>query len=189
VQSTRTTKESLNAHKRSITIRELPKTFRDAIVITRRFGVQYLWIDSLCFIQDDPADWDYESSQMGSVYANSYLTIAASSSTDDEGGCFPSRVQGLRTYVSPDAQYSEIRDTRQEAVATAKVRLSDGRTSNVHLFAEWLQTGETGVIDELDPLLAEPLSSRAWTLQERILSPRTLHCGTDQLYFECGNGL
>lgn len=126
---------------------------------------------------------------MGSVYANSYLTIAASSSTDDEGGCFPSRVHHHHTYVSPDAQYSEVRDTRDEAVVTAKVRLSDGRTSNVYFFAEWHQTGGTGASSKVDPLLDEPLSSRAWTLQERILSPRTIHYGTNQLYFECGRGI
>src|SRR5262249_16163778 len=36
-----------------------------------------------------------------------------------------------------------------------------------------------------DPLKKEPLSRRAWTLQERILSHRILHYGTDQMYWEC----
>lgn len=31
----------------------------------------------------------------------------------------------------------------------------------------------------------EPLEQRAWALQERILSPRILHCTTDQLFWEC----
>ncbi|KAK7928401.1 HET domain-containing protein [Apiospora marii] len=67
----------------------LPKTFRDAITITRALGLQYLWIDSLCIIQDSEIDWQIESSKMGDVYSNGYITIAAVSSPDSKGGCFP----------------------------------------------------------------------------------------------------
>lgn len=33
-----------------IPVHELPKTFQDAVLATRRFLVRYLWIDSLCVI-------------------------------------------------------------------------------------------------------------------------------------------
>lgn len=36
-----------------------------------------------------------------------------------------------------------------------------------------------------DPLIGEPLSERGWTLQERLLSPRTVHYGRCQMYWEC----
>lgn len=49
----KTTPNTLKSHKRGIEWEELPKTFRDAIRVTRALGVQYLWIDSLCIIQGD----------------------------------------------------------------------------------------------------------------------------------------
>jgi hypothetical protein len=48
-----TTKENLPARVEGIAWLDLPQTFRDAITVTRAIGVQYLWIDFLCIIQDD----------------------------------------------------------------------------------------------------------------------------------------
>jgi hypothetical protein len=45
----------------------LPTTYRDAIVFTRGLGMQWLWIDSLCIIQDDLTDWQHEASKMSEV--------------------------------------------------------------------------------------------------------------------------
>jgi hypothetical protein len=74
----RTTTRTLSTHEEGILITDLPKTFRDAISICRYLKVQFLWIDSLCIIQDDEQDWEREASRMADVYANAYLTIAAS---------------------------------------------------------------------------------------------------------------
>lgn len=63
-----------------------PATFRDAINVTRVLGIRYLWIDSLCIIQGDLKDWERESSRMGGVYRDAFLTIAASSASSDEEG-------------------------------------------------------------------------------------------------------
>lgn len=70
---------------KSIDVAELPRTFRHAVQVTRSLGVQYLWIDSLCIIQDDPEDWDNESKLMEQVFSSAYATIAATcaSGTDD----------------------------------------------------------------------------------------------------------
>lgn len=51
-----------------ILLSDLPPNFQDAIMITKELGYQYLWIDSLCIIQDSPEDWRAESVKMGSVY-------------------------------------------------------------------------------------------------------------------------
>ncbi len=53
-----TTKETLPVHQAGIKWSELPPTFQDTIFITRKLGLQYLWIDSLCIIQNSPEDWD-----------------------------------------------------------------------------------------------------------------------------------
>jgi hypothetical protein len=60
-QISRTLKENINDYARGIKMRRLPKTFRDAIQVTRELGQRYLWIDSLCIIQDDPNDWRMEA--------------------------------------------------------------------------------------------------------------------------------
>jgi hypothetical protein len=83
-----TTKESLTRRKEGIEVSLLPKTFSDAILITRKLRFRYLWIDSLCIIQDDEADWQLESKKMAKIYENSALTISASAAHDAEYGCF-----------------------------------------------------------------------------------------------------
>lgn len=72
------TTASLSMFSREIEVSKLPKSYRDAIAITRSLGIRYLWIDSLCIIQDSIADWQAESAAMGDIYKNSYCTIAAS---------------------------------------------------------------------------------------------------------------
>ncbi|KAF7940046.1 uncharacterized protein EAE98_000173 [Botrytis deweyae] len=73
----------------SIPFKTLPRTFRDAITITRRLGLQYLWIDSLCIVQNSLQDWQQESAKMGKIYySHAYCTIAAAAATNCEGGLF-----------------------------------------------------------------------------------------------------
>lgn len=60
-----------------ISFGQLPKTFQDAVTITRALGVPFLWIDSLCIVQDDPEDWEIQSKQMEDVFNLAYCTIAA----------------------------------------------------------------------------------------------------------------
>jgi Heterokaryon incompatibility protein (HET) len=82
-----TTSSSFPHRLHSIKIAELPPTFRDAVLLTRHLGLRYLWMDSLCIIQDDRLDWEIESSQMADIYSNCTLCISATSSADSNGGC------------------------------------------------------------------------------------------------------
>jgi hypothetical protein len=68
-----TTKVTLASWQHSIPWDRLSKTFRDAILVTRELGLQYLWIDSLCIIQDDANDWAIESAKMANVYGDAHL--------------------------------------------------------------------------------------------------------------------
>jgi hypothetical protein len=63
--------------KGGIKYAQLPKTLQDAVFLVRYLGIQYLWVDCLCILQDDNADWEREASRMAGVYSNAYLTIAA----------------------------------------------------------------------------------------------------------------
>lgn len=73
---------------RGIPESKLPATFRDAVTVTRRLGFRYLWIDSLCIIQDSEADWVAESAKMGDVYRCAVLTISALWGSDPYAGLF-----------------------------------------------------------------------------------------------------
>lgn len=159
------TADSLTGFCLKIEFSSLPKTFQDAIVITRRVGVRYLWIDSLCIIQDGEGsteDWLRESATMDMVYHNSFLNIGATGATDGRQGCFH------------DRDYSEI---FRPVIYKSECKLHQDK---------YLQPYHLVEPDFLeDTLLSEPLLTRGWVFQERFLSPRMLHFGSKQLFWEC----
>ena len=77
--------------KHSIKLHTLSQTFQDAFTVTRALGLQYIWIDALCIIQDSQDDWQVESAQMCNIYSNSFCNIAATASVDGSGGLFRQR--------------------------------------------------------------------------------------------------
>lgn len=91
IDTIKLTSTSLVKYYSSICYDELPRTFQDAVSVTRRLGFRYLWIDSLCIIQDSEEDWKRESAKMGDVYRNSTSCIAALAARNSEGGCFSLR--------------------------------------------------------------------------------------------------
>ncbi|KAH8656837.1 heterokaryon incompatibility protein-domain-containing protein [Ilyonectria robusta] len=159
-------KESrLAEFQNAISTSSLPRNFRDAIAITRNLGIRYLWIDSLCIIQDSRSDWEKESKKMGHVYRNAFLTISAMAAEGSEGGIlgpwptidFP-KPATVRVFPSGDEN-------------NAVVRLHLDHCEN---FPSWYQ--ETA---------QSPLNSRGWVLQEMVLSPRNLYFGSKMIYWRC----
>ena len=69
----------------------LPKTFRDAITLTRYLGIDYIWIDCMCIIQHSLSDWESESYKMGQIYRGSFLNIGANAYCNSNGGLFQQR--------------------------------------------------------------------------------------------------
>jgi Heterokaryon incompatibility protein (HET) len=153
-----TTKETIEAHRKAIKFDDLPKTLQDAIVITRQLGVQFLWIDSLCIIQDDTDDWRYESERMGKVFASAYCTIAATSAKGSNEG-----------FLIPRSVKQSVRLVDKSAGATFSVYACEVGTN-------FDCDVENGI-----------LNTRGWVLQERALSPRTIHFTKTQTYWECGS--
>lgn len=84
---------NINDLKREIPYDRLPKSFQDAVRLTRALQVQYLWIDSLCIIQDNNQDWETEAQKMEDVFSNAYCTIAASSAESSRKGFLGERKQ------------------------------------------------------------------------------------------------
>lgn len=154
-----TVKSTLASCKSAIRLGTLSRTMRDAINLTRRLGLQYIWIDSLCIIQDDPEDWKREAKSMASVYEKALLTLAATAA-DDRAGLF--------------AQ-SNLHD-----LATLPHNAQDPRSPPVYFTAH---TAQPHGWDR--HILNAPLNSRAWVMQERLLSRRIVHFACDQLCWEC----
>jgi len=87
-----TTRDTLRKRRAGIALSDLSETFKDAVSLTRKLKIRYLWIDSLCIIQGDNDDWEREAGKMGSVYSQSFLNIAATSSAAGSGGLFKERL-------------------------------------------------------------------------------------------------
>jgi hypothetical protein len=158
-QPLRTTLKSLPSHRQSLPVEKLPKLFQDAILITRRLEYRYLWIDSLCIIQDSREDWERESSQMGSIYKHCVFMISADL-------C---RASGESIFAeSVDLKYI------QQGCYSSKTGLR-GTIATYPLEVRYKFADQSTL----------PLRARAWTLQEDILSPRTLKWTREQLLWDC----
>jgi hypothetical protein len=143
-----------------IPLNDYPPTLRDAIVITRALSIKYIWIDALCIKQDSPQDWATEAAKMGEVYSGALLTICAANSPSTLSGIFSKRKAGLS---ENGLEWKEL--TTLET--SAKVYLRSGS----ELWDHSLQNSA--------------LQTRGWTLQEGLLSPRTLSYGAQQMIWEC----
>jgi len=140
----------------------LPRTFRDAIDLTRRIGKDYLWIDSLCIIQDSIEDWRYESPRMGDIYSGAFLNIAANSSWNSNGGIYQKRSSLCVMPCKIKLDWSSL-GWRQRTVGLWPKRYKD------------------------DVLEDTPLTTRAWCVQERLLASRTIHLLVHKAVWECAS--
>ena len=88
--------DTLETFKKGLKLRELPQTFRDAIEFAARLHkIWYIWIDSLCIIQDSDNDWLKESALMHQVYSESYLNISATAAENSDEGIYWNRTPKL----------------------------------------------------------------------------------------------
>jgi hypothetical protein len=82
----RTMKSNIDDHENGLVWTALSQTFQDAITVTQELGLRYLWIDSICIIQDDSEDWETQAAQMATVYSNARVVLAATDAKDGRGG-------------------------------------------------------------------------------------------------------
>ncbi|KAF2110863.1 heterokaryon incompatibility protein-domain-containing protein [Lophiotrema nucula] len=156
-----TTKSNIASMCSGIPIDDLPKTFLEAVEVTRALGIQYLWIDSLCVIQNDAQDKAHEVNLMMDVYSNAYLTLAADWSPHSDGGLYVSP-RTIRSGIDvPDSSGNEHEILIGGAFDSAEYENCKAR-HNVSV-----------------------LNTRGWVLQERILSHRTVRFGSYELQWTC----
>lgn len=153
------TKASIVDRHNLITLASLLQTIQDAIITTRLLGVRFLWVDALCIIQDSDDDKNQELSTMDQVYKNSYVTISAASATTCHKGF-------LQPRKPPPAIHSDL---------TFTYHCSESELLGTVILTE----------DHYYDARLEPINSRAWTYQERILAPRLLIYGTSHMRWQC----
>jgi hypothetical protein len=160
-QSTTTTSANLARRLRGFSLDELPPTIKDAVSITIGLGLQYIWVDAICIVQDDKNDKNREMEVMDQIYSGAYVTIAAARAKKATDGFLQSR------------QLAEI----YGVVCQVKCCLSPAtspKPRRCFLSANCLW----GTNDD-------PINERGWTFQERYQSFRTLDFGSKQTIWRC----
>lgn len=163
----KTTSSNLQERISEMAIETLPNNIRDAITVTQALRTEYLWIDSICIVQDLPQDLETEMLVMLEVYSNSYVTISATGASGVHEGFLERTKKSGPTLTIPR------RDASQQSYSSNELTLFT-KSEGSYLHDIWgTQVGDS------------PWNARAWTLQESLVAPRILHIAKEQLFFEC----
>ncbi|QDS73996.1 hypothetical protein FKW77_008671 [Venturia effusa] len=151
------TASNLEEYLGAIDLDSLPKTFADAIDITARLDYKYLWIDSLCILQSGTGSkQDWLDHTMEMRHVYTNCLLN----------------------ISADAAHSPLDgcySSRAPILTAASCTMWQGTPYQLYM-DEFCGT---------HALRCSKLSSRAWVVQERLFSPRVLHMGADQIFWEC----
>ncbi|EIW52261.1 HET-domain-containing protein [Trametes versicolor FP-101664 SS1] len=172
-QPHKTTNSNKSIYSAGIDASLLPQTIRDAIYVAHTLGFRYLWVDSLCIIQDSDEDKLHEIGRMHLIYRHAYLTIIAASAERASDGFLQDRPTprciGTLPFICPPH-----RPIPGDESSRGKQHMAVGE---VHLFDAWSYQGSQA--------LEEPVDRRAWCLQELLMSTRALIFESRTLWFRC----
>lgn len=160
----------------NIPIQNLPRNFSEAIDFCQRLGFNYIWIDSLCILQTgfgSEEDWKFHTTIMDAIYANCGLNVAISHASDAHQGC----------YVDRDAEILQTTFTYTSLPRDIDIMTEDFDMTQfggeLHVVVDKTNDGFTNLSTQF------PLNQRGWVFQERLMSPRTCHFGSDRIFWEC----
>ncbi|KAK4496968.1 hypothetical protein PRZ48_011417 [Zasmidium cellare] len=167
--------DNLNTLLADIPIKRLPATFLDAIAVCRNLGIQYLWIDSLCIVQDDGQDWEREAAQMGLVYSHALVVISGASSKNPDTPFLGPRdedwIPHKFEFQTPKTGHRVPISVRRRYMTAAP--LEQGLHQPPYT-SFWSHSKRKG-----------PLYKRAWCFQESHLATRNIHFSLGSIIFEC----
>ncbi|KAF3764591.1 HET-domain-containing protein [Cryphonectria parasitica EP155] len=138
---------------------KIPRTVRDAMELTRKIGMRYLWVDTLCIIQNNPEDKARLIGRMDDVYDTAALTIIAAAGSDADAG-----LRGISPRMGCLIEPARITDLSD-----------DGRTLNLSLRPPSL----------CEEVRGSTWNTRGWTFQEQCLSQRCLYFTAEETFFNC----
>ncbi|RYP56070.1 hypothetical protein DL771_012133 [Monosporascus sp. 5C6A] len=155
-QPTKCLSSNVDSYETAIPAKKQPPTIMDAAIVCQAMGLEYLWLDALCIIQDDSNDKSIEIAKMPSIYGGATVTIAAARASAVTEGFLGERFPGPRE------------------AAIVPFRCLDGELGNITL-AKLGEGFES----------SDPIDERGWTLQERLLSSRIIEFGSRQTRWIC----
>lgn len=157
------TTKTIDTWKNGLSVNILPKRYQEFIALAQRLQIRYVWIDSLCIIQegDDGEDWRAEALTMDQVYQNSFCNVSADWGSGKRGLYFE---RDLRLMDKPHIDWKVRRKPNRDVVVVEKCILVENE------FWE-------------EQVSRSPLSVRGWVVQERWLSPRNLRFGSREVFF------
>ncbi|KAH8648740.1 hypothetical protein BGZ60DRAFT_422858 [Tricladium varicosporioides] len=162
--SLKTTWDNLDEMKRGIDSSKLPITIQDTLFLCRSLEIRYLWVDSLCILQetgpDEPynTDWEGEAARFAEYYQNADITISATGAEDANEGLFLAR---------PGSTLS----TRPYNLTC--------RAEDESIFPITIYPATPTWMPEIED---SALGRRGWAVQERLLSTRTLHFASNAVF-------
>lgn len=150
----------------------LPRMTQDVVYVLRQLGVEYLWVDCFCILQDDVDDWKHEAVQMAAIYSNAVITIAVT-------WC----------HSSEQSLFSET----PEHYSAAVLAQEGDQTVKISKFLPHFHRGPFhrphAAENQPHHLVSWPLLSRRWVFQEQLLSHRILHFTQHEILWECNTTL
>lgn len=161
-QTLRTTRATVRRFLTSLPVNRVPPTISEAFTLTKQLGLRYIWVDALCIIQDDQDDWDHEAGNMHSIFAGSYLTFMATGAASAAGGLFAQQHRAFAERATYDRVFVEARTEDRQSVSIHICPVKKERSA---------------------------LRKRGWTLQEDVLSRRTIQISNSELIWRCRSGV
>jgi hypothetical protein len=144
---------------------DLPATLQDAIFLTRHLGLEYIWIDALCIVQDSPEDKARQLPSMAQYYRNAYITICASEADACTKGFLSNRME-CKNHPGSELPFDLLR---------MPFISSEEELGEMVFHQPWPYSPSQ-----------EPIERRAWPLQERALSRRVVSYGA-WTTFQCSH--
>ncbi|ETS76755.1 hypothetical protein PFICI_12142 [Pestalotiopsis fici W106-1] len=174
----------MNSRLERIAWQDLPRTFRDAIYVTRQLGYSYLWIDSFCIIQDDQKDWIEEAVRMFEIYSSAVLVLAAHHAKNSQGGLFTRVGKSREVRLALPSSSFESKHMRD---LPALIDMIGHRSDAV---CPLINTGEETTTNEVKTTYeVAPLFTRAWVFQERMMSRRMLIFTASEMVWQCNDDI
>ncbi len=175
-----TTAVGLTAERAETFRKQIPRStlyplLSDALEVTYRLGLRYIWIDCLCIYQHDLGDWHSQAAEMAAIYENAFLTISALSC-----GPGPNADKRLFSRRHPDKPLRSLRSKEGTVCFFREIH------NHAHPFWVSPADNKSGTMKSLPEF---SLTQRGWAYQARILSRRILHFSRRELIWDCQEAL